>query len=82
MRIPPELEGRTTVDLWPTTANVLGITKYSAYEAARLGTIPTLRIGARRMVVPVIPLLKLLGYDVTETETQSSPTGVHPIERS
>jgi hypothetical protein len=72
MRIPPELEGRTTVDLWPTTAHVCNLTKYGVYEAARLGTIPTLRIGARRRVVPVIPLLKLLGYVDAEVTAEDA----------
>ncbi len=44
----------------PEAAEVLGIGKNLAYTAAAAGTIPTLRIG-RRVVVPVAPLLKLIG---------------------
>jgi len=33
------------------TANVLGISRSSAYECVRLGSIPSIRLG-RRIVVP------------------------------
>jgi hypothetical protein len=39
---------------------VLGIGRKRAYESARLGEIPTLRLG-RRLVVPVPKLLAMLG---------------------
>jgi excisionase family DNA binding protein len=39
---------------------ILGISRASAYEAARVGEIPTLRIG-RRLVVPVAALRRMLG---------------------
>ena len=41
---------------------VLGLSRASAYVAARQGQIPTLRIG-RRLIVPVPRLLALLGAD-------------------
>jgi excisionase family DNA binding protein len=45
---------------------VLGISRSSAYEAARTGEIPTLRIG-RRLVVPVGALRRMLG-EVAEND--------------
>ena len=39
---------------------LVGISRSSAYEAARSGAIPSLRIG-RRVVVPVARLAELLG---------------------
>lgn len=41
------------------TAIVLGIGRTAAYEAARRGEIPTLRIG-RRLIVPVHALDQML----------------------
>jgi excisionase family DNA binding protein len=46
---------------------LLGISRATAYEAARSGQIPTLRIG-KRLVVPTAALLRLLGVD-TELAT-------------
>ena len=39
--------------------NVLGIGRSAAYEAARTGQIPTIKIG-RRLLVPIIALEKML----------------------
>jgi excisionase family DNA binding protein len=41
---------------------LLGISRATAYEAARSGQLPTLRIG-KRLVVPTAALLRLLGVD-------------------
>lgn len=43
-------------------APILGISRGSAYEAARSGELPTIRIG-RRLLVPVAALRRLLGED-------------------
>ena len=43
----------------PQAAKKLGIGRSAAYEAARTGQIPTLRIG-RRILVPVRALERLL----------------------
>ena len=40
-------------------ADELGISKGSAYEAARTGAIPTIRIG-RRLIVPRVAFDKML----------------------
>jgi excisionase family DNA binding protein len=43
-------------------AKVLGISRGSAYRAARNGSLPILRLGAR-MLVPVPRLLQILGAE-------------------
>lgn len=45
----------------PEAGSVLGLSKSSAYEAARLGAIPSIRLSARRAVVPVAALRAMLG---------------------
>lgn len=55
-----------TVPVWHDDPNehcaarALGISRYAAYEAAKRGDIPTIRIG-RRVMVPTAPLLEMLG---------------------
>ncbi len=44
----------------PEAAAVLGIGRNSAYEAARRGDIPTIKIGAR-LLVPVAQLRRKVG---------------------
>ena len=46
----------------PEGAAVLGISTESAYQAARNGEIPTIRIG-RRVLILTAPFTKLLGRD-------------------
>ncbi len=43
----------------PEVAKVLGIGRTAAYEAARTGEIPTIRIG-KRILVPDVALERLL----------------------
>lgn len=61
LKIPECIRGRLTTDI-RTAAEVLGIGLNQAYRAAKAGDIPTLRLGGR-LVVPVRPLLALLGAD-------------------
>ena len=42
-------------------AKILGISRGSAYELAAQGKLPVIRLGPRRLVVPVALLEKLLG---------------------
>ncbi len=46
----------------------LGVSRNTAYEAARDGTIPTIKLG-RRLVVPVIAFEKLLDRGQVATAT-------------
>jgi excisionase family DNA binding protein len=43
----------------PDAGKVLGIGRSAAYEAARRGELPTIKIG-RRLLVPVVALERLL----------------------
>ena len=55
------LIGRTTCTV-EESAEILGISRKLAYQAAATGEIPTLRIG-RRLLVPVPKLIAMLGGD-------------------
>jgi hypothetical protein len=54
-----DLRGRTVVSV-PEGGAVLDLPRSGAYEAAKRGDLPTIRIG-RRLVVPVPALLRMLG---------------------
>jgi excisionase family DNA binding protein len=61
MRPPLEhLAGQATLTV-EQTAQVLGLGRTAAYDAARRGEFPTRRLG-RRLVVPVPALLDWLGW--------------------
>jgi excisionase family DNA binding protein len=49
------------------TARILRISRNSAYEAARTGAIPTIKIG-RRVLVPIGGLEQLLGRSIADCE--------------
>lgn len=55
----PDPEVQPTMAV-PDAGRVLGLGRASSYEAARLGTIPTIRVG-RRLVVPTAKFRTLLG---------------------
>ena len=54
-----QLAGKATITI-EQTAEVLGLGRTAAYEAARRGELPTRRLG-RRLLVPVPALLEWLG---------------------
>ncbi len=54
-----QLEGRATISV-EQAAQVIGLGRTAAYDAARRGELPTRRLG-RRLVVPVPALLTWLG---------------------
>ena len=41
-------------------AKMLGVSRNTGYEMARLGQLPTIRCGQRRLVVPKAALMKML----------------------
>ena len=41
-------------------ARLLGVSRNTGYEMARLGQLPTIRCGQRRLVVPKAALMKML----------------------
>jgi excisionase family DNA binding protein len=42
-------------------AQYLGVSRAYGYEMARAGRLPTIQLGARRVRVPALALLKMLG---------------------
>ena len=54
-----QLAGRATLTV-EQTAQILGLGRTAAYDAARRGELPTGRLG-RRLLVPVPALLEWLG---------------------
>ncbi len=44
----------------PAAARMLGVSRNTGYEMARLGQLPTIRCGLRRLVVPKAALIKML----------------------
>jgi excisionase family DNA binding protein len=61
----PSAEETPTVDVWPTAARAMGISRSAAYEAVRRGDLPTIRVG-RRILVPTAALRRLLELDPVE----------------
>lgn len=43
-------------------AEILGVSRQSAYEGVKRGEIPSIRVG-RRLIVPTAQLLRLLGVE-------------------
>lgn len=60
---------RRTLNLWPETGRILGLSRPSTYAAAKRGDIPTIKIGAR-ILVPRAALERLL----------DAPTQITPAE--
>ena len=54
------IRGKATIPLWPDAGRLLGISRNVAYDAARRGAIPTLKLG-KNIRVPVPKLLAMLG---------------------
>ncbi len=50
-------------------ARMLGISRNTGYEMVRLGQLPTIRCGHRRLLIPKAALLKML----EETKAKNSP---------
>jgi hypothetical protein len=60
-RALPDPKTEPTIDV-PRAAQILGISKNSAYAAAARGDLPTIRL-LGRILVPTAALLRLLGLD-------------------
>lgn len=63
--------GRQTLTV-EETARILRISRNSAYEAARTGEIPTIRIG-KRVLVPIGGLERLLGRALADDDRIEDP---------
>lgn len=59
-----EALSRPTISVPDAGALFFGLGRNSAYEAARRGDIPTIKIGGRIMV-PIVPLAEKLGLRST-----------------
>ena len=55
----------------PEAAKALGIGRSAAYEAARAGQIPTIRIG-RRILVPVVAMERMLAGAEVDAPSENS----------
>ena len=44
----------------PEAAKLLGVSRNTGYEMARLGQLPTIRCGQRRLLVPKAAFIKML----------------------
>lgn len=58
----PDPDKQPTV-MVPVAGRILGISRNAAYEAAKRGEIPTIRLGGR-VLVPTAALLEMLGRRV------------------
>ncbi len=56
----PKWNGRSTFSVEEAGCEILGLSKCSAYAAAKNGSLPTVRVG-RRLIVPRLSLERLLG---------------------
>ncbi len=59
---------------------LLGVSRGLAYEAARRGEIPTIRLG-RRLLVPRARLLELVGAEVAPFAKGGDANGDRPVTR-
>ncbi len=66
MKPLPEPNERPTVSV-PEAGEFLGIGRATAYEAAKAGDLPTIRLG-KRLVVPTAALRRMLGLDTRAGE--------------
>jgi len=60
----PDAATRPTVTI-EEAARLLGVSRGSAYAAAHDGSLPTIRLGAKRLLVPTAALRRLLQLDGT-----------------
>jgi excisionase family DNA binding protein len=58
------------------TARLLGISRGTAYAAARAGELPTIRLG-RRLLVPRAALLELLGQTPENSGAPAQTEATH-----
>ena len=57
----------------PEAGEALGICRSAAYEAARTGQLPTIRIG-KRILVPVVALERMLRECADRSELDRRPS--------
>jgi excisionase family DNA binding protein len=58
----PTAEERPTLNVWPETGRLLGLSKAATYAAVQSGELPAIRVG-RRLLIPTAKLRRMLGLD-------------------
>ncbi len=66
-----DLRTRLTVSVEEAGA-LLGLGRAASYEAVHRGTLPVVRVSARRLVVPTAQLLRMLGEEIVFEHPQPS----------
>ena len=77
---PAANENRLTITV-PEAGELLGLGRAAAYEAARSGQLPVLRIG-HRLLVPIAQLEKLVGAPAGTLSRMSDPLKKRPCDDS
>jgi excisionase family DNA binding protein len=67
----PTPEEKATLNVWPETGQILGLSKSSTYDGVARGEIPTIRVG-RRLLVPTAALRRMLQLDGDTVERRAS----------
>lgn len=62
-------EGRLTVTV-AEAGRMLGVSRSLAFQLARQGVIPTLKLGSRRLVVPKVALQRMLSEAGSGKQTE------------
>jgi excisionase family DNA binding protein len=60
---------RMTIKLWPDAAHMLGVSRTTIYKAAKLGQVPTVKVG-NLLLVPKPALERLLNAEPQLPEPQ------------
>jgi hypothetical protein len=57
----------------PDAGELIGLSRNKSYQAAAEGLIPTIRFG-KRLVVPTMPLKRMLGITISGFDQAARPT--------
>jgi hypothetical protein len=69
--IKNEISTQLTVPVWPHAGQALGVSRNTAYQAARRNEIPTIKIG-NRLAVPTAHLRKMLGIECADRSQEGA----------
>lgn len=73
-----DIQGRATISV-EEAGQLLSVSRPTAYALARTGEIPVLRLGARRVVVPVGAFLRMCGFEDQQKEQGPAATGPQEV---
>ena len=76
----PEPSERLCISV-PEAAKLLGVSRNTAYEMVKLGQLPTIRCGLRRLLVPRVAFIKMLeeGGKYHDQEKEEQITRQTPV---